>query len=411
MMWNAARLPCLVLAAAALLGACSDNAVPSAASRAAASKANLERGKYLTEAADCVACHTSAEGAPFAGGYALQSPYGPIYGTNITPDKQTGIGSYTADDLFRALHDGRTASGKYLYAAMPYTSYRLLTREDSDAIYAYLMSLPPVQHENTPTDLRWPYNWRWTLGLWNVLFRDPPGQSTEGSAAWQRGRYVVDALGHCGECHTPRNFLGAMQWSKALSGGILGHFEAPDITPQGLAARGWTPDALKRYLSQGIAPQGSAFDEMFLVIHHSTQYLSDADLNAATTFLLGDPPRAALPVKAQPIAPEAQTAGRRIYLDVCAGCHGLDGEGKPHVTVAIQGNSTVRQENPQNLIRAVLLGLPEVHFPGLERRQAMPGFAGDLSDAEIAALANYLRASWGGKPADVTVAAVAAYRH
>ena len=402
------RLRRLVLVAATLLAACSDNAAPSAGSGATANKADLERGKYLTRAADCIACHTSADGAPFAGGYALKSPYGVIYGTNITPDKQTEIGNYTADDLYRVLHDGGTPSKKHLYPAMPYTSYRLLTREDSDAIYAYLMSLPPVQRENTPSDLRWPYSWRWTLAFWNLIFRDPPAPSTDGSAAWQRGRYVVDALGHCGECHTPRNRVGAMQWSKSLSGGALGHFEAPDIAPQGLAARGWAPDDLKRYLSQGIARQGSAFDEMFLVIYHSTQYLTDTDLNAAAAFLLGDPPLKPLPVKAQPIS---QSAGHRVYLGVCGGCHGPNGEGKPNVAVALQGNSTVRQKNPQNLVRAVLLGLPEVNFPSLGRRQEMPGFANELSDTEIAALANYLRESWGGQPADITDEAVGAFRH
>jgi mono/diheme cytochrome c family protein len=405
-MWGSARSCRMALVVCLWLTGCSDDGARSVAAPASAVNADVERGRYLTQAADCVACHTTADGAPFAGGYALQSPFGTIYGTNITPDKDTGIGGYTANDLYGVLHDGTTPSGKHLYSAMPYTSYRLLAREDSDAIYAYLMSLPPVHLQNQITQLRWPYNWRWALAFWNWLYRDAPAAPTEKSTQWQRGRYVVDALGHCGECHTPRNRLGAMQWDAALTGGDLGHFRAPDITPQGLAERGWTPDDIKRYMRDGITAQGSAFDEMFMVIDLSTRYLSDADLAAAATYLFDDKPT----TTTQSIAADTESTGRQVYVAVCAGCHGLEREGKPHVTVALQGNSTVKQNNPQNLVRAILLGLPEYDFPGLERRQEMPGFANTLNDADIATVVNYLRAS-GGQLADVTDASVAAYRH
>jgi mono/diheme cytochrome c family protein len=383
----------------------------------------LARGRYLVKAADCAACHTSADGAPFAGGPKLSSPFGTFYGTNITPDRDHGIGNWSAGDFYKALHDGMTPDGP-LYPAMPYTSYRQISRADSDAMYAWLMAQKPAAVPNHQPELSFPFNMRFAVRFWNMLFLkdglpdaskgpSPEGTSSRALVDWNRGRYLVSALGHCAECHTPRGKFGQLDNALPLAGGALGRVAAPDITPQGLAARGWTAADLQTFFATGIAPQGSAFSEMYPVVHLSSQYLSHDDLRAMSTYLLGDPPPAAQPLQSlsSASADTAQlAAGRNVYLAVCAGCHGRDGEGKPHVAVPMHGNSTVRQGDPHNLIVAMLDGIDAQDFPGLERMQEMPGFAGQLSDAELAQLASYLRATWGGQPGDVTAEAVKARR-
>jgi mono/diheme cytochrome c family protein len=378
---------------------------------AKASPELIARGKYLVQAADCSSCHTAPGGSPYAGGLPLQSDFGTIYTTNITPDAEYGIGRWSADDLWHALHDGVTRNGTHLYPAMPYTSYRGMTRADSDAIYAYLMHLRPMHVSHPKTSLHFPYNIRSGMAAWNALFlRDRIPSASAGSAAtWQRGRYLIDVLGHCGECHTPRGWLGQLKLSRTLTGNVLGRFEAPNITPAALVSRGWTEAGLRAFLGDGLAPQGSAFSEMHPVIAASTHYLSAADLQAAVTYLLGEHPPSLPPPRAE-VDPAAFAAGRKIYVQVCAGCHGLEGEGKPHTAVALQANSTLRLANSRNLIVSVLHGIDAADFPGLERMQAMPGFADELSDEQVADLANYLRAGWGGQNADVTARAVHSLR-
>src|SRR5262252_5027091 len=184
----------------------------------------VARGRYLAQAADCAACHTAPGGAPFAGGLAMQSGFGAIYSTNITPDPDHGIGRWSAEDFWRALHDGVRRDGEQLYPAMPYTSYRGMTRSDADAIYAYVMQLPPMKVANRRTELNFPFNVRLGMVGWNVLFLHDslPAVSAGSSPAWQRGRYLVNVLGHCGECHTPRGIAGEMELSRALTGFALG---------------------------------------------------------------------------------------------------------------------------------------------------------------------------------------------
>ncbi|MFJ2993845.1 c-type cytochrome [Pandoraea sp. NPDC087047] len=361
----------------------------------------ITRGKYLARAADCAACHTSAQGAPFAGGVPLKSPFGTFYGTNITPDKTNGIGGWTADDFYRALHDG-VAPDKTLYPAMPYTSYRQMTRADSDAIYAYLMSVKPAAVPNRKHDLSFPYNMRFAMRAWNWMFlKDTLPDASKGqSADWLRGRYLANALGHCAECHTPRGTFGQLDKAKPLGGAALARIAAPDLTPEALAARGWTVKDLQTFFGTGIAPQGSAFGEMYPVVHLSTQYLTPDDLHALSTYLLGDAPPAPKPLPQTPDTSQLM-AGRNRYLAVCAGCHAADGTGKPHVAVSMLGNSTVRQKDPRNLIIAILDGVEAQKFPGLEAMQAMPGFDKRLTDAQISELTNYLRVAYGGQAGDV----------
>ncbi|VVE40706.1 gluconate 2-dehydrogenase [Pandoraea soli] len=394
-------------------GMAADAPSPSASAAgggAAASPDQIARGQYLARAADCAACHTSANGAPFAGGVPLKSPYGTFYGTNITPDKTNGIGGWTAADFYRALHDGM-APDKALYPAMPYTSYRQMTRADSDAIYAYLMSVKPAAIPNRKHDLSFPYNVRSSMHVWDWMFlKDALPDASKGqSADWLRGRYLANALGHCAECHTPRGTFGQLDSAKPLGGAALARIAAPDLTPDALAARGWTVKDLQSFFGTGIAPQGSAFGEMYPVVHLSTQYLTPDDLRSVSTYLLGDSPPAPTPLPERPDASQLK-AGRNLYLAVCAGCHAADGTGKPHVAVAMLGNSTVRQKDPRNLIVAILDGIEPQRFPGLEAMQDMPGFARQFTDAQIAELSNYLRVAYGAQAGDVNSAIVKALR-
>lgn len=374
-----------------------------------ASSEQIARGRYLTQAADCAACHTAAGGAPLAGGYPLDTPFGTIYGSNLTPSADQGIGRWTKDDFFLALTQGVAPGGRHLYPAMPYTSYKGISREDADAIYAYLMSRPAVDVAIPANDMPFPFNQRMALIGWNLLFRnsDPLPTSSQGnSAEWQRGRYLSDTLGHCGECHTPRGMLGQMEQSLPMQGGELGRFIAPDITPQALAQRGWTPEDLSRFLSTGLAPQGSAFSEMHMVVDLSTRHLTPEDHRALATYLMGDKPPQPVVAKIG----QGSDAGRITYLDQCSACHERDGAGKPHVAVAMRDNATLRQPDGKNLIVSVLDGLPAQRFPGNESMQSMPGFADRLDDAQIAELVNYLRVTWGGLPADITAEQVKALR-
>ncbi len=377
-----------------------------------ATAAQLERGRYLAAAGDCAACHTAEGGAPFAGGVPLASPFGTIHGTNITPDPEHGIGRYTADDFHHALTRGEARDGHQLYPAMPYVAYRGITRADSDALYAYLMQQPAVAQPNPRNDVGFPFNIRSGIVLWNLLFADaePTPASRGSSAAWQRGRYLVEVLGHCGDCHSPRGALGQIDRERPLAGNSeLGRFAAPGLTPQGLTARGWDAASLQRYLATGVAPQAVASDEMLKVVNLSTSRLRADDLKAMATYLLGDAPPAP---KATPAATAAATdgPGRRHYLDLCAGCHGGDGQGVPHVAPPLRGNSSVRDASAHNLIVAILDGLPVHDFPGPDRMQDMPGFARELDDAQVAALAGWLRSRYGGRSEPVRTQDVRALR-
>lgn len=374
----------------------------------AATPAQIERGRYLVAAADCAACHTADGGAPFAGGVPLASPFGVIHGTNITPDAETGIGRYSADDFFHTITRGEARDGHQLYPAMPYVSYKTLRREDSDAIYAYLMTRPAVKQANLGNGVGFPFNIRTGIHAWNLLFAGAQARpASQGqSPAWKRGEYLVETLGHCGECHSPRGWLGQVDRSRPLAGNdSLGRVAAPDITPQGLAQRGWDRDSLQAYLAGGLAAHAVASDEMLKVVNLSTSRLEPDDIGAIATYLLGDRPPAPAALAAADASGDGTPAQAR-YFALCAGCHGRDGQGVPHVAPALRGNSGVRDPNPHNLIVAVLDGLPEHDLPGLERMQEMPGFADQLSDAQVAELAQWLRIRYGGQNAAVDPALV-----
>jgi mono/diheme cytochrome c family protein len=356
----------------------------------------------------------------------LASPFGTIHGTNITPDAETGIGRYTAPEFFHAMTRGEARDGRQLYPAMPYVSYRTMTREDSDAIYAWVMNQLTVRLANPTNSVRFPFNIRSGISLWNLFFADAEAvpASSGASPAWHRGRYLVEVLGHCGECHSPRGALGQVDRDRPLAGNAsLGRLAAPNITPQGLAARGWDTGQLRDYLRTGLGAPAAASGEMLTVVKFSTSQLSDADIDAMLSYLLGDQPSAVAAAVATAQSGEAAAengaaattnaageASRRHYLALCAGCHGADGEGVPHVAVALQGNSSVRDPDPRNLIIAILDGLPEHDFVGLDRMQDMPGFARELGDADLAALAGWLRARYGGQASPVAAEVVSRLR-
>lgn len=379
--------------------------------QAAGDTSQIERGQYLARAADCAACHTAKGGTPYAGSHPLATPFGTVYGTNITPDDEYGIGKYSADDFYHVLTQGELPDGTQLYPAMPYTDYHAITRADSDAMYAYFMSLKPVHVQGKQTDLAWPFSMRWTLNAWNLMFApgDDAGDTDTDSAdpdvtANNRGRYLVDTLGHCGACHTPRNMAGAVKDDQHLQGAVIGSYLAPNLNADSMAARGWDRDSLRTFLKTGMSAQGSMYSEMYPVFHHSTRYLTDADLDAMTRYLMGKNPPPAVPVKT--VTGEHDGEGRQLYFNSCAGCHGADGQGVPHVATAMLGNTALRLDSPRNLVKVIHDGIQAREFGAFERVQAMPGFADALNDGEIATLATWLRRQWGGQNDAVTAADV-----
>lgn len=375
-----------------------------------ADPALIQKGEYLAQMGDCTACHTADDGPFLAGGHAMATPFGTIYGTNLTPSADHGIGRWTKDDFHTALTEGVAPPSRHLYPAMPYASFHDVTREDSDALYAYLMSLPAIDSTIATTNLPFPFDQRASLMGWNMLFFDksePIATSVGSSESWKRGKYLVDTLGHCAMCHAPLGELGGLDKSLPMTGGSIARFKGPDITPEALAERGWSPESLKQYLTTGLAPQGSAFGDMFKVVTYSLQYATDDDANAMVTYLMGDNP---LPAKEINVSEGNNIAGQQLYMALCASCHVKDGSGKPHTAIAMINNSTIRNNDPNNLITAIFDGIPAQAFPNNERMAGMPGFKDKLSDQQTADLVNYLRTKWGGLTADVSVTEIAQYR-
>lgn len=370
----------------------------------AARAALVARGEKVARAADCTACHADPDGgSALGGGLPMQTPMGTIYGTNISASKDHGIGNYTSDDLYRAVARGIAPGNRNLYPAMPYVSFHAISREDSDALYAWLMAQPPVEKANRPLDLAFPFNMRIALTFWNGLFRPAaaPYQPVAGASEYRfDGAYLVDVLGHCGECHTPRNLAYAMTGDR-LAGFVIEGSVAPDLRAEALARRGWTAEDLKTFLHRGVSPQGVMTLGMFPVLSHSTSHMDDAELTAITGYLLGNP-AAATPARTVAVPPGGE--GRTTYLGLCAGCHGAQGEGQPHSSVRLDINTTAMLDNPLNLVRIIDQGIGERDLAHGERMQTMPAYRKLLSDDQMTGLVNYLRQGWGGH-ADALAAA------
>ena len=370
----------------------------------------ISKGEYLTRAADCVACHLAPGGKPFAGGLSFKLPFGTIYSPNITPDKETGIGSWTDDDFVSALQKGVGKDGKHYYPAFPYTSYTLMSREDILAIKAYLFSLEPINQKPPENDLSFPFNQRWGMFFWNALFasneRFVPDDKQ--SAEWNRGAYLVQGPGHCGECHTPRNIFQAMSKGNSLAGGELGNWRAYNISSDNQYGIGAWPEAsLVSYLSQGYAPgYGGAGGPMADAVEHSLQYLEPADLKAIAVYLKSTPARSE--GVARPAAKvndqAANGLGHKIFAEACAACHRLDGTGNQSPAGMLMGLKTVNDPAGTNVVATLLEG----HTRAAARvDQRMPDFARAYSDTELAAVSTFVLRRFGQsngevKPADVT---------
>jgi mono/diheme cytochrome c family protein len=372
----------------------------------------ITRGEYLARAGDCVACHTLPNGKPFAGGRAMPTPFGSLFVPNITPDDETGIGKWTSDEFYRMLHTGVSRNGTLLYPAMPFASYTKVTREDSDAIYAYLMSVTPVKQENRPHELRFPFNNRDLLIGWRTLYFKEgeyvpdPKQSAE----WNRGAYLVQGLGHCAMCHTAINALGGSSESKAFEGGMIPNqnWYAPSLTSNREAGLGnWDIQDIADLLQKGVSRRGTTYGPMAEVVYNSLQYLSDDDVRAMAVYLKALPQRDSEPAptsQARLVQPAVMETGRKVYAAQCAVCHGDEGKGHPPAYPPLVGNQSITMSSPVNAIRMVLNG---GYPPGTRkdgRPHGMPPFSHILNDEEVAAVVTYIRVAWGNSGTPVAPA-------
>ncbi len=378
---------------------------------AAQNAAQLRRGQYLVAAGDCISCHLREGGQPFAGGLGLNTPFGMIYTSNITPDRNTGIGAWTAEQFYHAMHDGKGAHGENLYPAFPYPWFRRVSREDDDAIFAYLMTVPPVSYAPPKTDLPFPFNFRSSVGAWNLLFLDSHGfQSDPGqSAEWNRGAYLVNGLGHCGACHTPKNYLGADKSKQEFQGGKLDNWVAPDLTGNIRIGLGdWSVDEIAEFLASGRNAHAAAGGAMAEVITYSTSFLNDADRRAIAVYLKSQP---ASPMAASS-APDsgAMHRGAEIYSDACSSCHLDNGLGQSRLFPPLGKDAMLQQPDPTGLEHLILAGTRIGVSASRPSPLGMPSFAWKLTDQEIADVSTYIRNSWGNQAASVGVRDVADLR-
>lgn len=375
----------------------------------------LQRGRYLVNAGDCAACHTNDPGKPFAGGRAIPTPFGNIFSTNITPDKETGIGRWSEQDFYRAMHDGIDREGEHLYPAFPYPWFTKLTHDDVNAIKAYLDTLEPVRQENKPAQLPWPMSWRGSLAAWNRLYFQPGSfqPRSDKSAAWNRGAYLVEGVGHCGACHTPKNTLGAVKHDAFLGGGDSGeHWFAPRLSGErGNGLGDWAAADIVEYLKTGSNANTAATGPMAEVVKNSTQYLNDSDLNAIAVYLKDLPPQQkATETTAASVDRQTLTRGEGLYIDNCAGCHMENGGGQKNVFPAIKGNSAIQAQQPDTLIHLLIDGGKIPATASKPTGLAMPSFSTKLNDSEVADLVTYVRNAWGNHAPAVSKDAVSAVR-
>jgi mono/diheme cytochrome c family protein len=372
----------------------------------------INRGEYLARAGDCVACHTAPNGRQFAGDRPMQTPFGSLFVPNITPDEETGIGRWTSDDFYRMMHTGVSRDGTLLYPAMPFASYTKVTRADSDAIYAYLMSVPPVKQSNRPHELRFPFNNRDLLLGWRTLYFtegeyiSDPKQSSQ----WNRGAYLVQGLGHCAMCHTAINALGGSSESKAFEGGMIPNqnWYAPSLTSNREAGLGnWEIKDIADLLQVGASHRGTVYGPMAEVVYNSLQYLSDEDVEAMAVLLKALPQRdSELPPTSQArlVNPAVMELGRKVYAKQCAVCHGDEGKGQAPAYPPLAGNQSITMSSPVNSIRMVLNG---GYSPGTRknpRPHGMPPFSHILDDDEVSAVVTYIRVAWDNSGTPVTPA-------
>ncbi|TWB59380.1 cytochrome c [Nitrospirillum viridazoti] len=390
---------------------------PTGVPKELANAALLERGAYLTAAADCQACHTAEGGPPYAGGRPFKLPFGTLYTPNITPDAETGIGRWSDADFLKAVHKGVAPGGRRLYPAFPYASYTLMTDEDVLAIKAYLFSLAPVRRENLPDTFAFPYNQRWLMIFWGLLF-NPDHRFmpvAERGPEWNRGAYLVEGAAHCGECHTPRTPFQAMDTRRKFAGGQAEGWNAYNITPDvpsGIG--GWSAEQIEAYLAHGHAKGKSvASGPMREAVELSFSKLSPSDIAAMRSYLQTVPAvHTSLPAPAGP-APREHGAtvadnldGKRMFEGACASCHAWSGAGVNSAEAQLTAKRALNDPSAANVALMILKG----SGPQVAGRPYMPGFSGAYSDEEIAAVANYVTARFGAAPSKITPGDVAKLR-
>lgn len=378
----------------------------------------IERGRALAQLGHCSGCHTSPGGAAYAGGEAIRTPFGTIHGGNLSPDPETGLGDWSADDFWRALHNGRSKNGRLLNPAFPYENFTHLTRADSDALHAYFQSLPPVRQSSPPASLRFPANTQAGLAVWRALHFRPPAPDTP---ALPRGEYLTRGIAHCAACHGARNALGALSATNDFSGQLMpnGRAYAPPLPPQGRADTGaWTADDLVAYLKTGHARQGAALGVMAEVVAGSTQHVDEPELREMARWILSQPmagePSDASARSTQatqsPPSSKLMALGERVYADHCATCHGAQGQGVAGLYPPLAGNPRVARDPSTNLIRIIMEGGFGPATPGHPRPFGMPPFAQVLQTEEVAAVATYIRRQWNSTTVEVTPLEVLKFR-
>jgi mono/diheme cytochrome c family protein len=382
----------------------------------------VERGQYLARAADCEACHTADGGVPFAGGRAFVLPFGTLYSTNITPDKETGIGNYNDANFLDAVHKGIAPGNEKLYPAMPFASYTYMSDADAGAIKAYLFSLQPVHAPDRENTLSFPYNQRALMGVWALLFN--PDKRFEPRTArdpqWNRGAYLVEAMAHCGECHTPRNLLQALNQRQKFSGAVQAGWRAYNITADPKSGIGaWSEADLAHYLALGHADaRGTAAGPMGEAVDHSLRFLTQSDITAMVTYLrsvsgiatsdLPEPKASPAPAShAEGVAANVDSRGKAVYAGACAGCHDWTGVSPVIPYATLTGARSVNDPTATNVVQVILSG---AHLQTADARTDMPAFGSAYSDAEIASLANYVTARFGAQPSAVTAENIATLR-
>jgi mono/diheme cytochrome c family protein len=399
--WRTALIACAAWLAADKAVADPDNYV------------GVMRGRALATAGDCIACHTAPGGVLFAGGLALQTPFGAIMTPNLTPDDATGIGLWSKDNFARAMHEGRRPDGAYLYPAFPYPSYTKVMRQDADAIYDYLRSLAPVSNRVNRNTLPFPFNIRAVMLGWNTLFFKPGyfAPDPKRSEEFNRGAYLVEGLGHCGACHTPLNALGANKADRFLQGNRIDDWTAPNITNDAQAGLGkWSVDDIVQYLRTGQARMSLASGPMKEVVEKSTSKMPDAELRAIAVYLK-ERGAAGLPAPAPlPASDPQMRIGEAVFIDTCSACHTRMGEGVEHIFPRLSGNAIVRQDDPTTLVRIILTGSRAAGTEAMPTSPAMPSLGYRLTDSQLAAVVTYIRNSWGNAAAAVDADTVRALR-
>ena len=377
----------------------------------------VKRGEYLAKAADCVVCHTAKDGDAFAGGLPFPAPSGTLYSTNITADKDTGIGNYSDQDFLNAVQRGVRKDGARLYPAMPYTSYTFMTDADVLAIKAYLFSLPAVHRENQPDTLQFPFNQRWSMIFWSWVFNPNTrfAPNTEKSAEWNRGAYFAEALAHCGECHTPRNPAFGLDNRRKFAGAAYGWLAYNITSDRGTGIGSWSDDELLAYLSKGhAAGRGTASGPMGEVVDHSLSLMDPADIRALVIYLRSipaiassEPATIAPPAPASPKEGEVANAlGHKVFAQACASCHSWTGVSSLSASATISGSRAVNDPTATNVAQIVVSGTQRL-TPG---SMSMPAFGSIYSDTEIAAVANYVTARFGSAASKLTAKDVAELR-